>query len=65
MIMVDWKHALEYIKDEDKIKRLNQILPKFKMATDYLHNHTNLLDLLKNSSKNNTTITYQDHCHSK
>ena len=65
MIMVDWKHALEYIKDEDKIKRLNQILPKFKMATDYLHNHTNLLDLLKNSSKNNTTITYHDPCHSK
>lgn len=65
MIMVDWKHALEYIKDDKNIARLDKMLPKFKMATSYLYNQTNLLDLLKQSSKNDIKITYHDPCHAK
>ena len=65
MIMVDWKHALEYIKDDKNIARLDRMLPKFQMATSYLYNQTNLLDLLKQSSKNDIKITYHDPCHAK
>lgn len=65
MIMVDWKHALEYSKDAKNLARLNKILPKFQMATSYLYNQTNLLDLLKQSSKNDIKITYHDPCHAK
>ncbi len=65
MIMVDWNHALKYVKDEDNMNRLIKILPKFKMATDYLYNNTNLLNILKKSSRNDVKVTYHDPCHSK
>ena len=68
MIMADWKHALEFSDLEDKsawIARLERLLPKIYMASDYLQNHTNLPNLLKNAPKKADKITYHDPCHAK
>lgn len=68
MIMVDWKHALEFSDLEDKsawLARLERLLPKIYMATDYLQKHTNLPSLLKSAPKKAYKITYHDPCHAK
>lgn len=68
MIMVDWKHALDLSDEADKtkwIERLEALLPKIYMASDYLYKHTNLLTLLKNTPKKYEKITYHDPCHAK
>lgn len=68
MILKDWKHALDFSDLEDKnawIARLDALLPKVYMASDYLAKHTNLRDLLKNSPKSRESITYHDPCHAK
>ncbi len=68
MIMVDWKHALELSDCADKsawIARLERLLPKIYMASDYLYRHTNLRDLLKDLPKMLDSITYHDPCHAK
>ncbi len=68
MIMVDWKHALELSDEAEKsawIARLERLLPKIYMASDYLYRHTNLRDLLKDSLKMRESITYHDPCHAK
>lgn len=68
MIMVDWKHALELSDEEDRnewIVRLEKLLPKIYMASDYLYHHTNLYELLKSAPKKSETITYHDPCHAK
>lgn len=68
MIMVDWKHALEMSDEDEKsawIARLEKLLPKIYMASDYLQNHTNLHALLKNAPKKDKKITYHDPCHAK
>lgn len=68
MIAVDWKHALEFSDCADKsawIARLERLLPKIYMASDYLYRHTNLRDLLKDSPKMLDSITYHDPCHAK
>ncbi len=65
MIIKDWKYVLGYCEDSKCwIDRLNTLLPKIHMATEYLYHHTNLISLLKNNKKN-TTITYHDPCHAK
>ena len=68
MIMVDWKHALLMSDLPDKsawIARLEKLLPKIFMASDYLYCHTNLRELLVNSPKKRESITYHDPCHAK
>ncbi len=68
MIMVDWKHALELSDEAEKsawIARLERLLPKIFMASDYLYRHTNLRDLLRESPKMRESITYHDPCHAK
>ena len=68
MIMVDWRHALEMSDLVDKsawIARLERLLPKIFMASDYLYRHTNLRELLVNSPKKRESITYHDPCHAK
>lgn len=66
MIMVDWKHSLEIsLNCSEWIVRLDALLPKIHMATEYLYHNTNLLELLKKQSKNNVKITYHDPCHAK
>lgn len=64
MIMVDWKHSLELeSNNKEWITRLERLLPKIHIATEYLYNHTNLIQKLKN--KSNQKITYHDPCHAK
>ncbi|RAX54772.1 hypothetical protein CCY99_03070 [Helicobacter sp. 16-1353] len=66
MIMVDWKHSLSYCEDSKHwIKRLEALLPKIHMATEYLYNQTNLLEILKTYNKKDIKITYHDPCHAK
>lgn len=68
MIMADWKHALEFSDLEDKsawIARLERLLPKIYMASDYLQKHTHLPSLLKSAPKMRESITYHDPCHAK
>lgn len=66
MIMVDWKHALEYdARDSAWIGRLEALLPKIFMASDWLYKRTNLLEILRTRGKNATRITYHDPCHAK
>lgn len=68
MIMVDWRHALFMSDLPDKsawIARLEKLLPKIYMASDYLYCHTNLRELLVNSPKKRESITYHDPCHAK
>ena len=68
MMAVDWKHALELSDEVEKsawIARLERLLPKIFMASDYLYSHTNLQNLLKNSPKISESITYHDPCHAK
>lgn len=68
MIMVDWKHALLMSDLSDKsawIARLEKLLPKIFMASDYLYCHKNLRELLVNSPKKRESITYHDPCHAK
>lgn len=66
MIIVDWKHSLSYCKDSNHwIKRLEALLPKIHMATEYLYNNTNLLEILKIHTKQDIKITYHDPCHAK
>lgn len=68
MIIKDWKHALEFSDLDDKgawIARLERLLSKIYMASDYLQNHTNLPNLLKNAPKKTDKITYHDPCHAK
>ena len=68
MIMVDWKHALELSDEVEKsawIARLERLLPKIYMASDYLYSHTNLREMLKDSPKSRESITYHDPCHAK
>lgn len=68
MIMADWRHALDLSNEENKqdwIKRLDRLLPKIFMASDYLYKHTDLLSLLEKSPKKYEKITYHDPCHAK
>lgn len=68
MIMMDWRHALFMSDLSDKsawIARLEKLLPKIYMASDYLYCHTNLRELLVNSPKKRESITYHDPCHAK
>ncbi|RDU65226.1 (Fe-S)-binding protein [Helicobacter sp. MIT 14-3879] len=65
MILKDWKHALEYTNDTIYLERLEKLLPKIYMATDYLYHHTNLLQALKQKQRSGLKITYHDPCHAK
>lgn len=65
MIKVDWRHALELSGgNEDWIARLDKLLPKIFMASEWLDCKTTLKEQLPND-KSNTSITYHDPCHAK
>lgn len=66
MIKEDWKHALAFEPDGKAwIARLERLLPKIYMASDFLYKHTNLMQLLASKPAINTLITYHDPCHAK
>ncbi len=64
MINTDWVHFL-YDQPEWK-ERAKKIVPKVKMATQWLEKQTKLKELLaKNGKKFNEIVTYHDPCHAK
>ena len=66
MLMHDWKHALSKDDNSDVwIKRLESLLPKMQMASAWLYNHTNLMQILPKDKIENLSITYHDPCHAK
>ncbi len=65
MIKVDWKHALELSGgNEEWIERLERLLPKIFMASEWLDSKTSIKEQLTNT-KSNYTLTYHDPCHAK
>ncbi|AXH15004.1 glycerol-3-phosphate dehydrogenase [Malaciobacter mytili LMG 24559] len=64
MISQDWEH---YLHDQPQWKeRASKIAKKVFMATKWLENNTDLLQLLEKSNKKiDTLITYHDPCHAK
>lgn len=65
MVIEDWKKALEIAGESEWIKRLESLIPKIYMASDYLYHKTSLIDLLQQGKKISTKITYHDPCHAK
>jgi len=62
MIKEDWERYF-YNQGEWK-ERASKIVKKFYMATEWLHNHTEL-DKILSDKKFDKTITYHDPCHAK
>lgn len=63
MMIEDWERFMK--NDNEMLDRIRKIKPKFYMATQYLLNNTNLLELLDNIDNTEETITYHDPCHSR
>lgn len=66
MILKNWRTCLEYETDSKIwLNKLNKISSKVSLATTYLYNKTNLINLLDKKPKQKTKVTYHDPCHSK
>lgn len=61
MLIQDWKHALE--GEIEWIKRLEKIIPKMKMASEWLYHESNLKEKMQKNIFEN--ITYHDPCHAR
>jgi glycolate oxidase iron-sulfur subunit len=64
MINTDWVH---FLHDQPQWKeRASKLAPKVIMATKWLENNTQLVELLKqNGKKMDEIVTYHDPCHAK
>jgi glycolate oxidase iron-sulfur subunit len=64
MINIDWVH---FLHDQPQWKeRAAKLAPKVLMATKWLENNTQLVDLLKKNGKRmDEIVTYHDPCHAK
>ena len=64
MINTDWVH---FLHDQPEWKeRAKKVVPKVKMATEYLAKSTKLKDILASKNKKlDTLVTYHDPCHAK
>lgn len=71
MLLHDWRNALDIeceIKGNDNseyIKKLEILEKKTYMASKWLHDNTDLKELLKTSKKQDISITYHDPCHAR
>lgn len=71
MLLHDWRNALDIeceIQGNDNseyIKKLDILEKKTCMASKWLHDCTNLSELLQNSAKQDMLITYHDPCHAR
>ena len=69
MIKVDWKHALELGEEAEEskkwIERLERLLPKIFMTSEWLDAHTDLAMRLDNGVRADYAITYHDPCHAR
>lgn len=65
MIKVDWKHALELAGEQNEwLERLERLLPKIYMTSEWLASHTNILARLDDTHAD-SVITYHDPCHAR
>ncbi|PAV00501.1 glycerol-3-phosphate dehydrogenase [Helicobacter sp. TUL] len=65
MIKVDWKHALELSGEESTwIERLERLLPKIFMTSEWLSAKTDILTRL-DDTRQEYAITYHDPCHAR
>lgn len=62
MIIKNWKRILEDEGDESHLEKLNKIIPKIYLSTDFLYTKTNILKIMK---KRNIKVTYHDPCHAR
>ncbi|MDR2152826.1 MAG: (Fe-S)-binding protein [Helicobacteraceae bacterium] len=63
MIINDWLHVM---RDEPEwIERIKRIVNKSFIASQWLHDKTDLLSLTPNLSQKIASVTYHDPCHAK
>ncbi|KAA6226721.1 MULTISPECIES: (Fe-S)-binding protein [unclassified Campylobacter] len=65
MINVDYEHFFTMQNELDWAKRAKEISSKIILATKFFHDHTKLLELLKDNKKQNLSLTYHDPCHAR
>ncbi|MCH5322003.1 MAG: (Fe-S)-binding protein [Helicobacter sp.] len=63
MVIEDWKHFMQ--TNPHYLERIQKLLPKIAMATQWLYHNTNLQSKLANLPKINQTLTYHDPCHAR
>jgi glycolate oxidase iron-sulfur subunit len=64
MISIDWIHFLH--DQPEWLERAKKIVPKVFMATQWLHDHSDLMALLYSKGKSmSELLTYHDPCHAK
>lgn len=68
MVKVDWKHALELGEEAGEsqqwVERLERLLPKIFMTSEWLEAHTDILTRLE-GTRADYAITYHDPCHAR
>ena len=66
MIKHDWEVFCKNNQRNELVPRIKKLLPKIHMATQWLHNKTNLSDILKAKGITlDATVTYHDPCHAR
>lgn len=71
MLIHDWNHALEIesevfaINNTEYFEKLKILQQKTFMASQWLHDYTNLNAILQQCDKQALTVTYHDPCHAK
>lgn len=66
MIKHDWKVFCINNEHHELIPRIEKLLPKIHMATSWLHDNTNLKELLETKGKKfDDLVTYHDPCHAR
>lgn len=66
MIKHDWEVFCKNNNHSELIPRIQKLLPKIHMATSWLHDNTNLKELLETKGKKfDALVTYHDPCHAR
>lgn len=66
MIKHDWEIFCKNNNHSELIARIQKLLPKIHMATSWLHDNTNLKELLETKGKKfDDLVTYHDPCHAR
>lgn len=66
MIKHDWEVFCKNNNHSELIPRIQKLLPKIHIATSWLHDNTNLKELLETKGKKfDDLVTYHDPCHAR
>ncbi len=71
MLLHDWKNALDIenevfgIDNTEYFEKIKTLASKTFMASKWLHDNTNLYEILKNENKQDVKVTYHDPCHAR